>query len=254
MHDIKAIRADPAAFDAALARRGLPPVAGGHSGAATPIGAPRRPRCRRSRRGATRWRRQSAQGKRSGADTAALEAEATALRGEMEALETQARRGADDEIQAMLERLPNILDADVPDGAGRDRQCRAEAHGRAARSRLPPKQHFELGEALGLMDFEAAAKIAGARFTVLRGPLARLERALGQFMLDLHTREHGYEETVVPSLVNDAAGLRHRPVAEIRRGSVPHHRRPLADPHRRGAADQPRRRRDPGREAACRCG
>ena len=67
-----------------------------------------------------------------------------------------------------------------------------------------PKQHFELGEALGLMDFATAAKMAGARFTILRGKLARLERALGQFMLDLHTREHGYEETIVPLLVNAA--------------------------------------------------
>jgi seryl-tRNA synthetase len=67
-----------------------------------------------------------------------------------------------------------------------------------------PRQHFELGEALGMMDFATAARLAGARFTVLRGPLARLERALGQFMLDLHTSAHGYTETVVPSLVNDA--------------------------------------------------
>jgi seryl-tRNA synthetase len=68
-----------------------------------------------------------------------------------------------------------------------------------------PKQHFELGEALGLMDFAGAAKLAGSRFTVLHGALARLERALGQFMLDVHTTEHGYCETVVPLLVNDAA-------------------------------------------------
>ena len=69
-----------------------------------------------------------------------------------------------------------------------------------------------------MMDFATAAKLAGARFTILRGPLARLERALGQFMLDLHTREHGYTEMVVPSLVNDATLYRHRPAAEIRRG------------------------------------
>lgn len=68
-----------------------------------------------------------------------------------------------------------------------------------------PKEHFELGEALGYMDFERAAKLAGSRFTVLKGPLARLERALGQFMLDLHTMEHGYTETMPPLLVNDKA-------------------------------------------------
>ncbi len=70
-----------------------------------------------------------------------------------------------------------------------------------------PQQHFELGEALGLMDFERAARLSGSRFTVLRGALARLERALGQFMLDLHTSEHGYEEASVPALVNDAAAF-----------------------------------------------
>ena len=73
------------------------------------------------------------------------------------------------------------------------------------RFNFAPKQHFELGEALGMMDFATAAKLAGARFTVLRGPLARMERALGQFMLDLHTQERGYPETIVPSLVNAAA-------------------------------------------------
>ena len=77
-------------------------------------------------------------------------------------------------------------------------------HGEPRDLGFQPRQHFELGEALGMMDFAAAAKLAGSRFTVLRGPLARLERALGQFMIDLHTREHGYTETSVPLLVNDA--------------------------------------------------
>ena len=101
-----------------------------------------------------------------------------------------------------------------------------------------------------MMDFATAAKMAGARFTMLRGALARLERALGQFMLDLHTREHGYTEMVVPSAGERRDRLRHRPAAEIRRGPVPHHRRPLADPDRRGAADQHGRRRDPAGEGA----
>ncbi len=77
-------------------------------------------------------------------------------------------------------------------------------HGAPRDLGFEPKQHFELGEALGLMDFAAAAKLAGSRFVVLRGALARLERALGQFMIDLHTREHGYTEMDVPLLVNDA--------------------------------------------------
>ena len=107
-----------------------------------------------------------------------------------------------------------------------------------ATSGFQPKQHFELGEALGLMDFATAAKLAGARFVVLRGALARLERALGQFMLDLHTREHGYTEMVVPSLVNDATAYGTGKLPKFAEDDVPHHRRPLADPDRRGAADQ----------------
>ncbi len=84
-----------------------------------------------------------------------------------------------------------------------------------------PKQHFELGEALGLMDFETAAKLSGARFVVLKSGLARLERALGQFMLDLHTSEHGYTEVKPPLLVRDEVDVRHGAVAEIRGRSVP---------------------------------
>ena len=80
-----------------------------------------------------------------------------------------------------------------------------------------PKQHFELGEALGLMDFETAAKLSGSRFVVLKGPLARLERALSQFMLDLHTSEHGYTEINPPLLVRDDSHVRHRAIAEVSR-------------------------------------
>ncbi len=147
--------------------------------------------------------REIGQGKRTGADTAALEAEATALRAEMEGLEARAA-ALDAAIRGALEALPNILDPDVPDGADERANVVLAQHGTPRDLDFPPKQHFELGEALGLMDFATAAKLAGARFVVLRGALARLERALGQFMLDLHTGEHGYTEMVVPSLVNDA--------------------------------------------------
>jgi seryl-tRNA synthetase len=102
----------------------------------------------------------------------------------------------------LLSSLPNILDADVPDGRDETDNFVEKTVGAIPNFAFPPKQHFEIGETLGLMDFSAAAKIAGARFTVLRGALARLERALGQFMLDLHITEHGYAETVVPLLVN----------------------------------------------------
>ncbi|MBW4091663.1 MAG: serine--tRNA ligase, partial [Proteobacteria bacterium] len=202
MHDIRAIRADPAAFDAAMARRGMAPVAA----ALLTQDADRRAaqtalQETQARRNALA--REIGQGKRTGADTAALEAEATALRAEMEGLETRAA-ALDAAIRGTLERLPNILDLEVPDGADERANVVLAQHGTPHDLDFPPQQHFELGEALGLMDFATAAKLAGARFVVLRGALARLERALGQFMLDLHTGVHGYTEMVVPSLVNDA--------------------------------------------------
>ncbi len=202
MHDIRTVRADPAGFDGAIARRGLPPV----SDKLLAWDTERRAALtvlqdKQARRNAIA--REVGQGRRAGTDTAALEAEATSLRGQMEALE--ARAGVlDGEIRGELETLPNILDPDVPDGADESANIVLAEHGAPRDLGFAPKQHFELGEALGLMDFAAASKIAGARFVVLRGALARLERALGQFMLDLHTREHGYTEMVVPSLVNDA--------------------------------------------------
>jgi seryl-tRNA synthetase len=202
MHDIRAIRADPAGFDAALARRGLAPV----SPEVLAKDAERRAvltalQEKQARRNALA--REVGQGKRTGADTSALEAEAAGLRGEMEGQETRAA-ALDDAIRRILEGLPNLLDPDVPDGADETANVVLKQHGEPRDLGFQPRQHFELGEALGMMDFAAAAKIAGTRFVVLRGPLARLERALGQFMIDLHTRDHGYTEYVVPSLVNDA--------------------------------------------------
>ena len=143
-----------------------------------------------------------------------------------------------------------MLDADVPDGTDESANKEVKRWGTPPAFDFAPKQHFELGEALGMMDFAAAAKIAGARFTVLRGPLARLERALGQFMIDLHTTRARLHRVRRPLAGQRRRGLRHQPAAEIRRGPVPHHRRPLADPHRRSAADQPGRRRNPRRKSA----
>ena len=203
MHDIRAIRADPAAFDAALARRGLPPAAEAalaedvrRRAAQTALEA------KQARRNALA--REIGQAKRGGGDTAALEREAAGLRGEMEGLEAEAA-SAERAQTALLEALPNLLDAEVPDGPDETANVVLHQHGEPRRFDFTPRQHFEIGEALGLMDFAAAAKLAGSRFTVLRGALARLERALGQWMLNLHTEEHGYTETAVPLLVNDAA-------------------------------------------------
>jgi len=202
MHDIRAIRADPAAFDTAMARRGLPPA----SPEILALDTERRAvltalQDKQARRNALS--KEVGQQKRAGADTAALEAEAIALRGEMEGLEARAAE-LDTATRRILESLPNILDPDVPDGADETANVVLRQVGQPRDLGFQPRQHFELGETLGLMDFATAAKLAGARFVVLRGALARLERALGQFMLDLHTREHGYTEMVVPSLVNDA--------------------------------------------------
>ena len=97
--------------------------------------------------------------------------------------------------------------------------CASSARRRS--SRFQPKQHFEIGEALGLMDFETAAKLSGARFVVLKGALARLERALAQFMLDLHTSEHGYTEIASAASRARRHHVRHRATAEIRGRSVP---------------------------------
>jgi seryl-tRNA synthetase len=203
MHDIRAIRANASAFDAALARRGMPSA----SEEILARDAERRAaqtalQEKQARRNTLS--REIGQGKRTGADTATREAEATALRVEMDALEKQAA-AADEVIPRLLEVLPNVLDPDVPDGLEESDNVVVAQYGEPRDLGFQPKPHWVLGEALGMMDFAAAAKMAGARFTILRGPLARLERALGQFMLDLHTGKHGYTEMVVPSLVNDAA-------------------------------------------------
>ena len=205
MHDLRAIRADPPAFDGAMARRGLEPV----SPHILALDSERRSvltalQERQSRRNALS--KAVAQGRRSGEDTTALEAEAVALRAEMEALEARAA-ALEADIHRELAGLPNVLDADVPDGADETANLVISQHGEPRNLGFRPRQHFELGEALGMMDFGAAAKMSGSRFVVLCGALARLERALGQFMLDLHTREHGYTEMVVPTLVNDAAAF-----------------------------------------------
>lgn len=203
MHDLRALRADPAAFDAALARRGLP-------GAADALVA----RDEQRRRALTRLQelqsRRNALSKeigaarRAGGDTAELEAQSVSLKSEMDGLDREAK-AEDQAIEAALAGLPNRLDTTVPDGMDETANVVMHEHGIRRTLAFEPQQHDELGEALGLMDFAGASKLAGSRFVVLRGGLARLERALGQFMLDLHTTEHGYVEHAVPLLVNEAA-------------------------------------------------
>lgn len=203
MHDLRALRADPEAFDAALTRRGDAPVAAhvvlldeDRRAAVTTL------QDRQARRkilskeiGALR---------RTGADSAVLEEEAVALRAEIEQLEAVVR-DRDGAIRDLLVTLPNRLDDGVPDGADEAANVVVHQVGERRNFGFAPREHFALGEALGQMDFETASKLSGARFVVLRGALARMERALGQFMLDLHAQEHGYTETSVPVLVNEAA-------------------------------------------------
>ncbi|MFT8422452.1 MAG: serine--tRNA ligase [Gluconacetobacter sp.] len=203
MHDLRALRADPAAFDVSLTRRGDAPVAGhvvrldeDRRAAVTAL------QDRQARR--KTLSKEIGTLRRTGADSAALEAEAVALREEIERLEAVVR-DCDTEIRDLLVTLPNRLDEAVPDGADEAANVVVHQVGERRNFAFAPREHFALGEALGMMDFETASKLSGARFVVLRGALARMERALGQFMLDLHVQEHGYTETAVPVLVNEAA-------------------------------------------------
>ena len=203
MHDIRLIRENAAGFDQALARRGfVTPSAALLAGDEELREATRRLQEMQTARNALAKR--IGEAKRSKGDTAALEGEGAALRGAMEALGAEVPT-LEAALKQSLAALPNALDDAVPEGRDETDNAEVKSFGDRRNFAFVPKQHFEIGEALGLMDFSAAAKLAGSRFTVLRGGLARLERALGQFMLDVHVTEHGYQETVVPLLVNDAA-------------------------------------------------
>ena len=201
MHDVRTIRANPAEFDAAMARRGLPPVAD----SLIALDEARRAAITTGER----WQSERKQvsrdfgmAKRKAEDTSALEAESSRLEA-LVATSTETARDAEARIKDLLDPLPNVMDDTVPDG--RDEAGNIELKAVGTRNLESGREHFEIGEALGLMDFATAAKLSGSRFTLLKGALARLERALGQFMIDLHTTEHGYTEVSVPLLVNDAA-------------------------------------------------
>src|SRR5262249_51797119 len=137
------------------------------------------------------------------AAAAKLMAEVAELKTAIPAMEAD-EKAAGAELDKALAQIPNLPLAEVPDGADEHGNVEHHKFGAKRDYAFAPKQHFELGEALGQMDFETAAKLSGARFVVLKKGLARLERALGQFMLDLHTTEHGYTEVNPPLLVQDA--------------------------------------------------
>ena len=203
MHDIRALRADPAAFDADLKRRGLSPIAE----YVLRLDEQRRQyqtelQNKQARRKALA--RDIGQRRCTGEETGSLEAEGITLRAEMEALEVETNV-IEAQIRACLEQLPNRLDTRVPDGPDENANVVQKVWGTPRTFSFTPRQHFELGEALGMMDFATASRLSGTRFVVLRAALARLERALGQFMLDVHVGEHAYEEVHVPVLVQDEA-------------------------------------------------
>jgi len=205
MHDIKAIRDNPQAFDDALGRRGLERL----SASLLAIDEQRRTAILASEQAQARRNAASkeiGEAKKAKDETraGALMAEVAELKTKMPALEAAARI-ADEKLAQALSAIPNLPLDEVPDGL--DEHGNVVHHHFSDRRSyaFSPKPHFDLGEAMGLMDFEAAAKLSGARFVVLKKGLARLERAIGQFMLDLHTGEHGYSEVNPPLLVRDDA-------------------------------------------------
>jgi len=216
MFDIKWIRANADAFDAALARRGL----AAQADVLVAIDDKRRAiivrlnEAQEKRNSASKLIGQ-AKAQKDEAKAQALMAEVADLKEIIQSGEAE-ERAVDAELRQALSVIPNITLDDVP--VGKDEHDNVEYFGRngsaehAAQARPPkpnlsfvPKEHYDLGEALGMMDFEAAARLSGSRFVVVKSQLARLERALGQFMLDLHTTEHGYTEVQPPLLVRDEA-------------------------------------------------
>jgi seryl-tRNA synthetase len=205
MHDIKWIRDNPRRFDLGLERRGLAPM----SASLLAIDERRRAAISASEQAQARRNAASKEigdAKKAKDDTRAarLMAEVAELKTSMPELE-QAAKSADDELANVLAGIPNLpLPApEVPDGTDEHGNVQHHVFGKPREYGFTPRPHDDLGGALGLMDFETAAKLSGARFVVLRSHLARLERALGQFMLDLHTNEHGYTEINPPLLVRN---------------------------------------------------
>ncbi|MGJ4885318.1 MULTISPECIES: serine--tRNA ligase [unclassified Bradyrhizobium] len=203
MHDIRSIRDNPQGFDVALTRRGLAPL----SSHLLAIDERRRAAILASeqaqaRRNAASKEIGEAKKAKDDARASALMEEVAKLKTTMPELEAAAKQ-ADEELARELSAIPNLPLDEVPDG--KDEHDNVERHMFGARRNyaFAPKPHDDLGAALGTMDFESAAKLSGARFVVLKRGLARLERALGQFMLDLHTNEHGYTEINPPLLVRN---------------------------------------------------
>jgi seryl-tRNA synthetase len=204
MHDIRLIRDDPAAFDAALARRGFNAV----SADVLVLDTRRRDVATRMQEAQNRRNEASkaigqAMGKGDSATAEALKTEVARIKEDLPALEAEERQ-LDEAMRDALAPLPNLPADDVPTGEDETENVEVARWGTPATFTFPPKEHADLGPPLGL-DFETGASIAGARFTFLRGPMARLHRALGQFMLDTQSATNGYTECAPPLLVRDEA-------------------------------------------------
>ncbi len=208
MHDIRWIRENAAEFDKVLNRRPLDDESRKQFSSANLLAIDERRRAAilkseqaQARRNAASKEIGAAKAKKDEAAAQKLMAEVNELKVTLPALEAEAK-AAEEELNKILATIPNLPLAEVPEG--RDETGNVEHHKFGAKREyaFKPKEHFELGEALGLMDFETAAKLSGARFVVLKGGLARMERALGQFMLDVHTGEHGYTEVNPPLVVS----------------------------------------------------
>ncbi|HEY0837385.1 MAG TPA: serine--tRNA ligase [Azospirillum sp.] len=202
MHDLRAIRENPEAFDRGLTRRGLEPLS------AMVLDLDQRRRAAQTRLQEMLARRNEAAkdiglAKKEGRDAQPILDEMAQLKERLPQVEEEEKAlGA--ELDVYLASLPNLPADDTPDGPDESANVEIRRWGEP-KPIANAKEHYELGEKLGLMDFEAAARMSGARFTVLKGGLARLERALAQFMLDLHTTEHGYTEVAPPLMVRDTA-------------------------------------------------
>ncbi|MBX9880410.1 MAG: serine--tRNA ligase [Sphingomonas sp.] len=204
MHDIRFIRENPEAFDAGLARRGLDPQAA----ALLALDERRRALITELQAGQARRNEASkaigaAKAAKDEAAAQALMAEVAALKERLPAIEAE-EKALGEELQAALAIIPNLPGADVPDGADEHGNVEVSRWGTPRAFDFTPREHADLAPALG-MDFETGARLSGARFTFLRGDMARLHRALGQFMLDTQTREQGYTECNPPVLVKDEA-------------------------------------------------
>ncbi len=202
MHDIRLIRDDPAAFDAALARRGLVPTS------ADLLALDERRRALITELQIGQARRNEASkaigaAKSRGDDATDLMTEVAMLKERLPQIDTE-ENALGEQLGSALAAIPNLPLVDVPQGTDENDNVIVATHGSPRDFAFPPKEHDTIGPALGL-DFETGALLSGARFTLVRGHAARLHRALGQFMLDMLTREHGYEEVVPPLLVRDDA-------------------------------------------------